>query len=78
MSTCGIIDPAVAIAGMCVEGAVVMWLLPSRHLDSPKEEAKKAVLFFGATSGSQPALLFFGYAESSRSDDKLVLFHRSQ
>jgi hypothetical protein len=40
------IDPAVAIAGMCVEGAVVMWLLPSRHLDSPKEEAKKAVLFF--------------------------------
>ena len=40
------IDPAIAITGMLVEGAVVMWLLPSRHLDSPKEEAKKAVLFF--------------------------------
>jgi len=40
------IDPAIAITGMLVEGAVVMWLLPSRHLDSPKEETKKAVLFF--------------------------------
>jgi hypothetical protein len=42
-----------------------------RHLDSSKEEAKKAVSFFWRDfRSSTRALLFFGYAES------LHLFHR--